>query len=221
MRTSIEIYEKYRIPFIIRMHQLRVAAVGKILAEKTPGADVRQVILTGLFHDMGNILKMDLFPDGILVPLIAPDTVAALQRAKEDFRAKYGVDEHAASLAIGREIGLPETVLDMIDNMRFLRTEWIRDAAPIEMKIAKYADLRVSPFGVVSMRDRFEEANKRYRGKAFDAGETYDADVLKRIDAACADVELVVTGSAGINPQMVNDEVVGPIIEELKKYAVS
>ena len=220
MSTPVEIYEKYKIPPWLQMHQLRVASVGKMLADRIVGTDVRTVLLTGFFHDMGNILKIDLAPHGNLAMEVSEEERKHLRDTKEDFRRRYGSDEHEASIEIGKELGLPDIVLSMTDNMRFLRTEWVLNEAPIEMKIAKYADLRVSPFGVVSMRDRFAEANARYRGKEFDTREPYDAALLQRIDDACVKLERRVCAAAHMTPEEINDASVAPIIEELKMYSV-
>jgi hypothetical protein len=204
----------------VQTHQLRVAAVGKLLADAIPGVDAHIVIRTGLFHDMGNILKMDLSPDAVLLPLIAPDTREALEKVQNEFRDRYGTDEHAASIAIGREIGLSETVLSMIDAMRFSRTEWVLADAPLAMKIAKYADLRVAPYGVVPMRERLDEANERYRGKQFDHGDDYTPARLAEVEAACAAIERIVIAAARIDPLSITDESAASTITELRSYQI-
>ena len=181
MRTAPDIYTEYRIPPWLQEHQLRVAAVGVLFA-RAAGADERPVALTGLFHDMGNILKMDLSGERDVAGAEAGTDVEEWRAVREDFRAKYGDDEHAAALAIGRGIGLPEAVIGMIDNMRFARTEWILKGAPLEMRIAKYADLRVAPYGIVPLDERLAEARERYRGRKFDASsEGYSPEKLAAI----------------------------------------
>ena len=66
MRTPREIYAEFKIMPNLQLHQLRVAAVGKLISEHfTVPVNVRDVVLACLFHDMGNILKFDLtqFPE--------------------------------------------------------------------------------------------------------------------------------------------------------------
>ena len=202
------------------MHQLRVAAVGKMLADKTPGVSVEHVVLTGLFHDMANILKIDLSPEGNLAMQVTDDERAQLQALKDSFAQKYGADEHGASITIGREIGLPQEVLNMIDTMRFLKSEWVLHEGSMAMKIAKYSDLRVSPFGIVSMQERFDEAGKRYRNKTFDTGDVYDQELKERMNAACFEIERIVMDAAGMRPEEITDASAAPGIEELKRYLV-
>ena len=101
MRRIQDIYDKYQILPILREHQLRVAAVAKMLCLnlKKP-VKTEQVVLACLFHDMGNIIKFDLksFPE-----FYEPLGVAYWQKVKEDFIIKYGHDEHEANIAISKE----------------------------------------------------------------------------------------------------------------------
>lgn len=203
------------------MHQLRVAAVGSLIVDRVSGVDKKTIIVCGLFHDMANILKIDLSREGNLAVDVSDDERARLQQLKEEYRDKYGGDEHQAAMEIGREIGLPQTVLDMIDNMRFLRSEWVLDKGTIEMKIAKYSDLRVSPFGIVSMRERFDEAARRYRHRGFGTEDKESAEMRGRMDAVCWKLEALLMEKARMRSDDITDHAAAPIIEELKKYEIS
>ncbi len=220
MRTAAEIYEAYRIPPWLQEHQYRVAAVGALIA-RAAGIDESAVILTGLFHDMGNILKIDLSPERKLSDLVDSADVPQWKAVQNEYRAKYGDDEHRASMAIAVEIGLSDDVRGMIDNMRFVKTEWILREGSMEMKIIKYADLRVAPHGILSLDGRLAEARERYRGKAFDKGETYTPESLAATEEMCRELEHGVLAAAGIPADSLNDTTAAPVIEELKKYAIS
>ncbi len=220
MRTVMEVYTAYQIPAIVQAHQLRVAAVGVILA-RLASADETPVALTGLFHDMGNILKMDLSQHAVLLPLIAPDTMERLTMVRDEFRAKYGDDEHVASMAIAREIGISSHVLEMIDNMRFSRTEAILLEGALEMRIAKYADLRVAPSGIVLLDERLREARERYRGKKFDAEDPGHQPKIVEAEEMCRQLERLVCEAAGLDPANITEASVAPILEELKKLKIS
>lgn len=220
MRTPLEIYEKYRVPSWLQMHQLRVAAVGAMLADRIPSVDRAPIVLCGLFHDMANILKIDLSKEGNLAVHVEEDVRQELQQLQNEYRVQYGPDEHVASIAIGREIGLPEVVLTMIDNMRFTKSEWVVREGSLEMKIAKYSDLRVAPFGIVSMLDRFSEAATRYRKQGFDGGSKETDEFRERMDNACHELERIVLEKAGIDSATINDDSAAPIIEEMRGYEV-
>ncbi|MDR3570988.1 MAG: HD domain-containing protein [Candidatus Pacebacteria bacterium] len=218
MWTIPEIYEAYHIMPNLQMHQLRVAAVGKRICDHFSGElDSQAVILACLFHDMGNIIKFDLnyFPK-----FLEPQGKAYWESVKADYLHKYGADEHAASNEIAKELGLPEHVRILIDEVRFSRLALARDSADFEGKIVKYSDLRVSPFSVVSVMDRLEEGKGRYATKKqYETPEgvaRYEAGV----EAAQA-IEQQIFECCSIRPEEINDETVAPLIEELRNYSLA
>ncbi len=220
MKNVLDIYAAYDIPSWLGLHQLRVAAVAVMIADRIERLDRALVIETGLFHDMGNILKFDLSDSGRLAAVLPLEQLEHWREIRREYEAKYGTDEHHASIVIGREIGLREQVLMMIDNMRFSRTRWVLEEAPFEMKIVKYADLRVGPLGILPLRERLDEANARYRGAHFDAGDGYDAEVLHFTEKACAELEMLLLKKSGLESTALNDETAQPVIEQLRTYSI-
>ncbi|OGM91780.1 hypothetical protein A2755_03120 [Candidatus Wolfebacteria bacterium RIFCSPHIGHO2_01_FULL_48_22] len=222
MHTPREIYEHYKIPPLLQLHQLRVAAVGKMLCDKfSEGVRAETVILTGLFHDMGNILKIDLSEDGPLLSLIEPGKLEYWRDVKEDFARMYGTNEHVAGMAIGHEIGLSGDVLNIIDNMSLSKTVWILQEGSLEMNISKYADLRVGPRGILSLQGRLAEWRERYKGKEYDAGKSYDKELISQAEKACAEIEKYVCAATHIHPSDITDESIALLIEKLKDYPVT
>lgn len=201
----------------LQLHQLRVAAVGKIVCEHFSGdIDERSVVLACLFHDMGNIIKSDLsvFPE-----FLEPEGFDHWQRIKEMWITRYGHDEHAATNAIAKEIGLPENVRELIDETRFSRLEAARDGSSFESKILKYADLRAGPFGVLSMTDRLEEGRIRYsKKKGYDTPE--GRAQYHRSAKAAHDIERQLFERCSIRPEDITDESVDPLLGELRNYPV-
>ena len=99
------------------MHQLRVAAVAKLIVDNfQQSIDTQVVLLSCLFHDMGNIIKSELsqFPE-----FSEPEGVEHWQGVKEEFVSKYGENAHDANVAIAREIGVLESVIFEIDSFSF------------------------------------------------------------------------------------------------------
>jgi hypothetical protein len=143
------------------------------------------------------------------------------KQVQREYLEKYGPNEHHATGAIAREIGLSDHVLDVIDNMRFSRTVWIKEEASMEYKIAKYADLRVGPYGVLSLKDRLDEARIRYADKeSFDTGDVLTPENLERSEAACGAIERQIFERTSLKPEDINDESIAPIIEELRRYQI-
>src|SRR3989344_4139901 len=159
MRTLRQIYTEYKIMPSLQLHQLRVASVAKLICGSfTKPVNEKEVVLACLFHDMGNILKFDLtvFPE-----FVEPEGLKYWQKVQEEYRAKYGSDQHEASLKIARGLGLSDAVLLCIDSVAFSKAERTFAEGSWEQKICEYADTRVSPSGVLSLRDRLEEGRKR------------------------------------------------------------
>ncbi len=211
MRTPHEIYSAYKIMPSLQMHQLRVAAVAKLICEHAIIAvDVRRVVLECLFHDMGNIVKFDLsrFPE-----FVEPEGQAYWESVKVDFMKKYGREQHAANAAIAREVGLPEQVIEMMDASGFSRVSVIAASDDLELQICQYADLRIAPHGVVSLEERLQDFSMRYAGKT-DAG---SGGVLQ----ASRELEQRIFSSSTTRPESITDAVVAPIIKELWEYPVS
>lgn len=220
MRTPVEIYEEYRIPPWLQMHQLRVAAVGRLLAERIPGAAVGDVVLTGLFHDMGNILKFDLSPSGPLAGLMGVENISHWQQVQDDFARVYGSDEHVATLAIAAEIGLSNPVIDCMRGISFSHMEHIWKEGPIELQISEYADMRVGPSGILPLRERVADLKKRSRrrwaeGHAKDMEEKFDSSTALLIR-----IEERLFKNMPLRPEGINDAAVVPVIEELKSYPI-
>lgn len=221
MRTVGDIYEAYRIPPWLQEHQLRVAAVGRMVCGIQQQVDERQVVLAGLFHDMGNILKFDLSPDGPLAMLIDGKGIAYWQGVKNDFERMYGTDEHEAAISIARELHLPETVITIMDSMRFSQAEKTKNEGSRELWVTEYADMRVGPFGVIPMRERLDNLHERYASRWT---ERFGADMeanFRKNSAILEDIESELFRDARLQPGDITDVSAAPLIEELKKYEIS
>jgi hypothetical protein len=217
MKTVQEVYEHYHIMPSLQMHQLRVGAVAKTICDNLMReVDTRVVILACLFHDMGNIIKSDLttFPD-----FVEPEGVAHWEMLKDDFVARYGRNEHAATAAIAGEIGLPKTVMGIIADISFSKLEKTRDSNSYELKIAEYSDLRVGPHGVLSLDARVTEAAGRYVGKHPDMPRS--AEEFERLVAAIHTVEQQIFSEADITPEDITEQSVQPLVPELREYTVA
>jgi len=219
MRTVTEIYDGYRIPPWLQLHQLRVAAVGSILADAHTKADKRMVILTCLFHDMGNILKFDLSPDGPLAPLMG-DTVAHWQAVKDDFARAYGPDEHVATIAIARELHLPSAVVALMQGISFSKMEQIRTKGPLELQICEYADMRVGPYGILPLQERVADLKARSRRRW---AEGYAKDMEEKFDHSAElldEIEAELFAGIPLTPGDITDESMALTIDGLKRYEI-
>jgi len=219
MRTPKEIYAQFRILPSLQLHQLRVAAVAKLICDNyNDTVSTNDVLLECLFHDMGNIVKSDLryFPG-----FVQPEGLEYWQKIKEEFLQKYGSEQHIANAAIGREIGLPEHIIDIMNKTGFSKIGSVVEAHSLELKICQYADSRVGPHGVLSLDARLEEGRERYvagkKNKAY-----YDTDAgFEKLAAAAHELERQIFSALTIRPEDINDMTVVPGIEKLSQYPVA
>lgn len=215
MRTPRQIYAEYNTMPSLRLHQLRVAAVGRLVCGSiSVPVSADDVVLACLFHDMGNIIKSDLsyFPD-----FAKPEGIEYWQGIKDEFIQKYGNDSHAATEMVAREIGLSEKVIGTIDNMRFSRSEEIRAHGSWELKVSKYSDLRVGPRGVLPLKERLGEASKRYTQK--NIADRDSEEESAKLFNACFAIEKQLE-AVGLVPAEATDERIAPTVEELWDLAV-
>ncbi|HTR18722.1 MAG TPA: HD domain-containing protein [Candidatus Paceibacterota bacterium] len=216
MRTAQEIYAAYRIMSSLQLHQLRVAAVGKTICDRFSGVlDTRNVVLACLFHDMGNLIKSDLvtFPE-----FLEPEGYDYWKKVKDEFEAKYGKNEHHATIEIAGELALPKRAIELIDGVGFSKLETARDSDSYEQKIVEYADLRVGPYGILSMDDRIAESAKRYVGKHPDMPRSPER--FAQLAEAAHEVERQLFSRTDIKPEDVNDKSTAALIEELRNYSI-
>lgn len=214
--TALEVYERFRIMPSLQLHQLRVASVAKMVCDhfKAP-LDSRSVVLAALFHDMGNIVKFDLtrYPE-----MVEPEGLAYWEDMKAAYVSKYGTDSHAANLGIGREIGLPENVLDLIDSVSFSRMPETLARGTFEQKITEYADTRVGPYGILSIDERLGDAVARYAHRY--ASEDEARKQYREHALIAKNIEKNVLANTDLAPEDINDESCAPLIDELKHFQV-
>jgi len=172
----------------LREHQLRVAGVAKIicksLQEKEVEADT--IVIACLLHDMGNIIKfkLELFPE-----FLKPEGLDYWKEIQEEYVRKYGKDEHVATIQIAKEVlsqycysdppvggeesrkdlntsDKPqydkERIIELIHAIGFSNAKQNYETKDFGKKIAAYADMRVKPSGVTSMKERLDDGRNRF-----------------------------------------------------------
>ena len=208
----------------LQLHQLRVAAVGKMVCENfTKPVNTNDVILACLFHDMGNIIKSELtyFPG-----FCDPEGVEYWEKVKSEFVTKYGTNHHEANSAIAREIGVPASAAILIDNIGFSQIAKVVADSSYERKIVQYSDARVGPHGILSVEERFEEGRRRYLSrKSVEKGEgtgvrkpEAEYRVLVRITK---ELEQQIFTRATITPTDISDVAIRDDVNDLRNYPVA
>lgn len=156
-----DIYTNYTIMPSLQLHMYRVASVAQIICDSIKKEVNREHIISAcLLHDMGNILKfnLDLFPD-----FLEPEGKQYWQKVTDNYEAKYGTDEHKATLMIARELGVDERIIRLIDVFQFSQAKENYESHDLNIMVSAYADMRVEPKSVVSLEQRLEDGKKRFK----------------------------------------------------------
>ena len=211
-RTIGDIYEKYQIPPWLAEHMLRVAAVASVVfdaaKEVSPELDGRDDLIAAcLVHDLGNIIKFD------FERLPPPDGQTEYwEMIKDGMIERYGRNEIVATVLMIGEIGIAERVRPVLENTSDHEAILLLEEGTLLQKIAYYADQRVSPRGVLPLRDRLRDMRERYSHP--------DDERTRALDAATERIEEVLFEGLSLRPEDITDESVAPMIESLKSFEI-
>lgn len=208
MKKIEEIYKEYKIIPNLKLHQMRVAAVASMVCDSLEiSIDKENIVNACLLHDMGNIIKFKLedFPQ-----FVEPEGLEYWNKIKYDFIIKYGNDEHLASLEIAKELGVSEYTLELIDCIDS-NSEMIKMDTDICKKICIYADNRVSPNGIVSVKERSLEAKERYKNHPSAFDEEKRLFYVENIHQ----IEKQIFSHSKIKPENIDDISIKKYLEEL------
>jgi hypothetical protein len=218
--TILDIYTTYSIPENLQMHMLRVASIGSIICEdlrSKVSIDTDLVVKTLLLHDIGNIIKYDFSRSHLLSPadFARIEEIKATQR---EFVKKYGESVDLATEKIITEVASDKRVLQLFLESKGEYAEEIIKDDVYDRKICYYCDMRVGPFGVVSIEQRFMDLVDRYAQKGELLQQQYNR--LKVYEDFCKTIEEQLQFVATISLQRINDALVNNEIEFVKKTVI-
>ena len=206
----LRIYNKYHLPENLQMHMLRVAACSNLIIDNWNGPyiDKQAIIRVCLLHDMGNMVK---------IQENESKDIEFLKIRKEYFD-KYGTNDHEINLEIGKQEGLTEKELTILDGKRSRKNEETLKSNSYERKICAYCDQRVAPDGVVSIKERLEDAKVRYKNKPLSVWSN-EEKANHLIDCSLG-MEKQIMEHCILNSDDINDRTIKKYIEKLKKYDI-
>lgn len=211
MKMIEDVYEEYYIMPQLKEHMYRVASVANYICDHLSHAiDKKSVITASLLHDMGNIIKFDLnkFPE-----FNEPKGIAYWETVKRNYIEKHGNDPHKATIDIALELGTSLRVLELLNSIGFGSSVSVYESGEIEKMICIYADMRVTPKGIVSLKERLADLESRY-GASPSAKKGKE---LQDIYLSLYSIEEKIFSDASIKPNEITNEVCEPIILLLKK----
>ena len=204
----IEIYKKYHLPENLQIHMLRVAACSNLIIDNWKGKEIDKeaIIRVCLLHDMGNMVKI-------------PEDFSKNEefiKIRKKYFDKYGTNDHEINLEIGKQEGLKEKEIIILDGKRSRKNEEILKSNSYEIKICAYCDQRVAPDGVVGIKERLEDAKIRYKCKPLSVWS--NEEKANYLIECSLGIEKQIMEHCKLRPENINDESIKTYVEELKNY---
>ena len=205
----IEIYNQYHLPENLQMHMLRVAACTNLILDNWTGKPIDRKAITrvSLLHDMGNMVK---------IPEEGQDREFIEIRRK--YYEKYGTNDHAINMLIGKNLGLSKKELEILNGKRSRKNEQTAKSDNYEIKICAYCDQRVAPDGVVSLKERLEDAKIRYKDKPLSVWS--NEEKANQLIKLALEIEEQVMRYCKLKPEDINNQSIQPYIDRLKEYEI-
>lgn len=206
----IEIYNKYHLPENLQMHMLRVAACSNLIIDNWNGLEIdrESIIRVCLLHDMGNMVK---------IPVEESKDEEFLKVRKKYFD-KYGTNDHEINLEIGKQEGLTEKEITILDGKRSRKNEETLQSNSYERKICAYCDQRVAPNGVIGITERLEDAKIRYKDKPLSVWS--NEEKANYLIECSLGIEKQIMKYCKLKPEDINDSTIETYIEKLKRYEI-
>lgn len=212
----ISIYRSYRVPENLQFHMLQVAGIGKWLIDNWKGDDLKydDVITTLLLHDILNIIKdpytnlSNTFPEGY-------KRIAYWRAVQQRLKERYGNSDVDAVISVAEELGANERVLFLLKNKQFLNNEFTMNSNDFELKICSYADQRVSPYGILPIKKRLEEAVIRYKGIASASINNPNRENLIK---NAEEIEKQIFAFINKSPDEIHNISIAPLVKKLRNY---
>ena len=212
MPISIErIYKKYKIMPNLQTHMLRVAAVASLICDNlNEPVNKEEIISACLLHDMGNIIKSNF---EFLPESLEPEGRDYWEKVKEEYIKKYGNNDEKANEQVAKELKMSPSVVSLIKSISFSLICQHKGAVDMSVKVMHYADMRVSPYGVVSLEERMKEAKNRYKLES-----PSEEEERERLIECGREIEKQIFAKCKIKPEDINNETVTPLIPILKNF---
>ena len=206
----LQIYNKYHLPENLQIHMLRVAACSNLIIDNWNGPEIdkQEIIRICLLHDMGNMVKIpeDFSKDEEFIKI------------RKKYFDKYGTKDHEINLDIGKQEGLSEKELTILDGKRSRKNEETLKSNSYERKICAYCDQRVAPNGVVSIKERLEDAKVRYKNKPSSVWS--NEEKANYLIECSLGIEKQIMEHCRLEAEDINDVSIKEYIEKLKEYNI-
>jgi len=157
-----KIYNKFPIPPSVIKHCLLVRDVAeKIIEQLNISLNKDLVLAAALVHDLGNIAKID-FDSKLAKTLYSKEERIFWDNKKKAITSTYSKNPDELTKIFLKELSCDEKLINLLEFSRWSNIQEVFNKNNWEAKILAYADYRVGPFGVVSLKDRLDDLKERY-----------------------------------------------------------
>lgn len=107
---------------------------------------------------------------------------------QDDLRGRYGLSAYAATVGLLKEFAVDAEVVQMVEQLSCLQQNEIALAeVSWEVRIAEYADLCVSPAGIVGLQARVLDLKERYQDDMTNQIDSHIEKLLAMIEPQVAE----------------------------------
>lgn len=197
-----KVYRTFSITPNLQEHMLTVTKVALFITDHWTGPelDKNRIKKAALVHDLGNIVKFDFTAHPEFLGGEQKRVDYWKEKQKEIVR-KYGSDDHEATKLMLNGLGFDNDSIEAISSKSFGNSVAVKDSNNWDLKILLYSDLRVLPWGVGTLEERFKDISERMPqyNKRSD---------LKDLFEACRNIEKQIQNNITIPLSKINTEAI-------------
>lgn len=178
--TIKELYAVAKVPPNLARHMLETATVGDAVLSRWIGSPIRSDALRKslLVHDLGNLVKFQR-------PFLGEwsSSQEYWMTVQDALRSRFGLSAYDATLGLIREMSIDAEVTHLVEELcRLQQNEIPLGEVSWEVRIAEYADLCVSPAGIVGTQARIADIKERYQDSVTDHINRHTEELLALIE---------------------------------------
>jgi hypothetical protein len=162
MAIVTDIYSQYSLPLNLRTHMLRVAAVASLICDRLENVKIDKdiIVKTMLLHDLGNMLKFNFDRVDLFDPA-DQSKIDEYKQKQQELKVKYGTNSDQATLQMISEVTHDSRLVEFCRESHWERLGQYLNTDRLDIRVCTYADMRVGPFGLLSLDERISDLKKR------------------------------------------------------------
>ncbi len=180
-----EVYQNYQTPKSLQEHMLRVASLASILLDNWTGTslDKDAIINACTIHDIAKPMTFDLAKQAQFG--MSESDIEKLRLFQIEIKAKYGEQEHQATIGICKAVGCDAHTVQFVNNLEWKYIPRLFQEQDTASLIPIYCDMRIGPKGILPLQVRLEELKKRVNGDDYEDnvknGNAAEQEIIKNV----------------------------------------